>query len=49
MTRWAQPLGDNGRTGGSGIIVLSDEDARTLAEAHADTSIVERYFGAEEG
>lgn len=45
MTRWARPCG-NGRTGGEGIIPLSDEDALDWAERYLTTAQVEAHFGA---
>jgi|SRR6185436_20117362 hypothetical protein len=45
MTMWAQPIGNNGRTGGSGIIPLDAGDAREWAERHLGTRAVEEHFG----
>lgn len=49
MTRWATPLSGNGRGPGSGIIPLSQEEAREWCERYdVDTDVIEKYFDIEE-
>lgn len=45
MTRWATPIGNNGRSGGSGVIPLDREEARLWAERFLPAEIVEEHFG----
>ncbi len=50
MTRWATSVGNNGRTGGEGIEVLSDEEALEWCERHRiDPDVVSAHFEIEEG
>ena len=44
-SRWAEPSGDNGRQGGSGIRPLTREEALQWAESHLTTDEVEAHFG----
>ena len=49
-SRWAEPVGNNGRAGGSGAIVLSKAEALEWCEQHsvsADT--IQEHFEIEEG
>lgn len=49
MSRWAEPLGNNGRTGGSGIEPLSLEEARAWCEANdVDADVIAEHFPVEE-
>lgn len=43
-SRWAQSLGQNGSTGGSGLRPISNDDARNLLEQYGTPEQVERYF-----
>lgn len=50
MTRWAEPSGNNGTTGGRGLVLISDDAAVSLAERFASPGAIEIAFGkAEEG
>lgn len=44
MTRWAQPVGSNGRSGGSGIIPLDADEALEWAERYLPATSVEEHF-----
>lgn len=46
MTRWARSCGDNTTTGGSGIIVLSTDEAREIAKNCLDMETIKKYFEA---
>ena len=46
MTRWAQPVGTNGYTGGSGIVPMTAEEAREWAEQYLDAAEIEAGFAA---
>jgi hypothetical protein len=46
MTRWAQSIGLNSRSGGSGIKPLDEADAREWAERYLTVAEVEAAFGA---
>jgi len=49
-TRWARPVGSNGRCGGSGIEVLSQREALQWCENHAvDADVISEHFSVEEG
>jgi len=45
MSRFARPAGRNSRTGGSGIIPMSEEDAFGWAQECLSTDEVEAHFG----
>lgn len=47
-SRWAKPSGDHGRMGGSDIVPMTPEEARTWAEQHLDPDIVEAHFPIED-
>jgi|SRR6185295_9912427 len=47
MSRWARPHGQNGWSGGSGIVPLTDKDALEELEAARATDAIEQYFGAQ--
>lgn len=47
MTRYARRVG-NGHTSGSGIIRLSDDEARSWLEAAGLVSIIEKHFDVED-
>lgn len=44
MTRWAKAIGNNGWSGGSGVIPLSREEALEWAEQHLDAERIEKAF-----
>ena len=44
MSRWARSTGNNGWSGGEGIIPLDDADALDWAEAHLTAAEVEAGF-----
>lgn len=44
MTRWAQPVGSNGRSGGSGIITLDADEALAWAERYLTAAQIEAHF-----
>jgi len=48
MTRWARPMGNNGQTGGSGIIPMNEEDAREWAEQYLSAAEIEAGFAVED-
>ena len=43
MSRFAHDTG-NGKTGGSGIVTVSREEALSLAERNGDNDIIEEHF-----
>lgn len=45
MTRWATPISNNGRSGGSGIIPLDRSEAQEWAERYLPAAVVEEHFG----
>jgi hypothetical protein len=45
MTRWARPVGNNGRTGGEGIFEFEPEEALEWAERYLDADAIEKHFG----
>jgi len=45
LSQYGQPHGNNGRTGGEGVKILSREQAMQWAEAHLDPDVVEEHFG----
>jgi hypothetical protein len=44
MTRWAMPMGQNGRTGGSGLAAITEEQARELLATHGSAEAYRRFF-----
>lgn len=44
MTRYAQPVGNNGRSGGSAIIPLEPSEALAWLESKHRTDEIEQYF-----
>jgi hypothetical protein len=44
MTQWARSVDQNSRAGGSGIIVMSAEEAMLWAERHLGADTVEEHF-----
>lgn len=50
MSRWSQPCGSNGTSGGSGIEVLSQAEALEWCENHGvDADVIAEHFEIEEG
>lgn len=47
MTRWATPIGNNGRSGGSGIIPLDRDEALEWAERYLPSDVIEQHFAAD--
>lgn len=45
LSQWSRSVG-NGYSGGSGIHVLSADEARALLEQHHETEALEQYFGS---
>jgi hypothetical protein len=45
LTMFSRNLDGNTRTGGEGIVTLSEESALEWAEQHLDVSVVEQHFG----
>ncbi|MCD2175355.1 hypothetical protein [Rhizobium sp. C4] len=48
LTRWSQPSGNNGSTGGVGLSPLDATEAREFAEQHADADTVAAFFEVED-
>lgn len=48
MSRWAQPEGQNGRRGGSGLYVIDTDEARSLCERHGSVDEFVAAFGEPE-
>jgi len=48
MTMFAVHSG-NSSSGSTGIIVLSDDDARSIAEKDMEADVIEKFFTVEEG
>ena len=46
MSRWAHSIGLNGYSGGEGIQVLDEDEARALLEQHGETEAIEKHFSA---
>jgi hypothetical protein len=44
MTRWAQPIGNQGMTGGEGVVPMTLEEARDWAERYLTIAEVEAAF-----
>lgn len=44
MSRWSQPVGNNGRGGGSGIMVLTPGEALDWLESHNAVDAIETHF-----
>lgn len=50
MSRWAMPEGDNGRRGGSGMELVTIEEAKEMCERHgSDKDYIEAFGQPEEG
>jgi hypothetical protein len=47
LSRWAEPVGLNGSTGGSGIRPLDADEARSFLERFGSAEDVEQYFATE--
>ena len=48
-SHWSEAVGYGGYSGGSGIRLLSDEQARRWAEKHLNIEQIEAAFSVEEG
>lgn len=48
MSRWATPAGDGSTTGGSGIILVDEDEAKRLVERFSHADEYARLFGAPE-
>jgi hypothetical protein len=48
MTRWAVPEGQGGRRSGSGIQIVSEDEAKSLVEQHGSDEDYEEAFGQPE-
>jgi hypothetical protein len=48
LTRWAERTGNNGRTGGSGLVIVDDTTARSMVEQFADEATYNSTFGEPE-
>ncbi len=45
MSRWARQSGSNTYGPGSGIQLISPDEARSILEDHGQTELIEQYFG----
>jgi len=44
-SRWSQPVGTNGHAGGSGLYLVTEEQARELCEKHGNAKQFRAVFG----
>ncbi len=44
LTRWGEGNMQDGRSGGSGIVVMSADDARDWLEHHDEVGAIEKHF-----
>jgi hypothetical protein len=49
MSRWSEPVGNNARGGGSGILPMSDAEAREWCEENGiDADVIAEHFEIED-
>jgi hypothetical protein len=49
MSRWSRPVGSNGQTGGEGIEVLTEDEARQWCENRGiDADVIAEFFEIED-
>lgn len=48
MTRWSRSVGNNGTCGGSGILPMTEDEAREWLEQHREVDAIEKFFPIED-